>query len=269
VAAGIAFFYVALLPSTKLFADPAAFAERFAYLPSVGAALALAWALGWLEGRHGRRAVVLAAITLAGVLTPLTLVRNLDWRSRVALWKADLEAGDGDWRTLLNMSEAYLALGANERVIALCERGHQVAPRHGGFHGNRALALMHAGRYDEAEAAFREAIARDPRGTHFANLARFYALRQRYAEAEAAFRRALAATPDHAEHHALRGEMLIQARRDPAAARREFEQALRYEPRLFTAREGLRACDRVERAAAASQAAAASAPASTPAGKLP
>jgi protein O-mannosyl-transferase len=267
VAFGLAFFYVALLPSTKVFADPAAFAERFAYLPSVGAALALAWALAWLAGRYPRRAVVMAGVALAGSLMPLTLVRNLDWRSRISLWKADLEVSHGDWRSLLNLSEAYLIIGANDRVIALCERGHQVVPKHGGFHANRAVALLNQGRFDEAEAAFHEAIARDPRGTHWANLARFLAVRYRYAESEAAFRRALAATPDHADHHALRGEMLIQAQRNPAAARAEFLQALRLEPRLFAAREGLRAADRMERLQAASQpasgpAAAAAAPAS-------
>jgi hypothetical protein len=63
--------------------------------------------------------------------------------------------------------------------------------------------------------------------------------------------------------------MLIQARHDWAGARREFQQALRSEPRLFNAREGLAACDRLERIAAASQRAAASAPASTPAAGPP
>ncbi|MBI5479685.1 MAG: tetratricopeptide repeat protein [Deltaproteobacteria bacterium] len=263
VAFAIACYYVALLPSTKVFADPAAFAERFAYLPSVALSLALAWALGRLAARHGSRPVLLAGVALCAALLPLTLLRNLDWHDRISLWKADLEVTDRDWRSLLNLSEAYLALGRNHRVMALCERGHQVAPRHGGFHSNRALALINLGRYDEAEAAFRAAIARDPRPTHWANLARFYALRQRYPESVAAFQRALAVQPDHAEHHALRGEMLLQARYDAAAARDEFAAALRIEPRLFTAREGLRAAERMLRRDAATQ--PASAPAATPA----
>jgi tetratricopeptide (TPR) repeat protein len=256
VTVAVAFFYVSLAPSTKLFADPAAFAERFAYLPSVGLSLLLAWALGWLAARHGRRPVLLAGVALAGALMPLTLLRNLDWHGRIALWRADVAVSDGDWRSLLNLSEAYLAIGSNDRVIRLCERGHQVLPRHGGFHSNRAVALLNLSRYAEAEAAFQEAISRDPRASHWANLARLYAMRRRYAEAEAAFQRAMAVTPDHADLHALRGEMLLQARHDPVAARVEFEAALRLEPRLFTALEGLRAADRLQRHAAATQAAA-------------
>lgn len=45
---GIAFFYVALLPSTRLFGDPAVLAERFVYLPSLGVAVALAFAFAAL-----------------------------------------------------------------------------------------------------------------------------------------------------------------------------------------------------------------------------
>jgi protein O-mannosyl-transferase len=252
VAFAIAFFYVSLLPSTKLFADPAAFAERFAYLPSVGLAVALTWPLALLFVHYGRRPLLLAAVALCGALLPLTLLRNLDWHNRLALWEADLQVTDSDWRSLLNLSEAYLSIGRNDRVIALCERGHQVAPRHGGFHSNRGLALFNLGRDAEAEAAFHAAIARDPRPAHWANLARFYALQQRYAESEAAFRHALAAEPDHATHHALRGEMLLQAQRNAAAAQEEFLAALRLEPRLFTAREGILGAERMLRWGAAS-----------------
>jgi tetratricopeptide (TPR) repeat protein len=119
------------------------------------------------------------------------------------------------------------------------------------------------GRYDEAEAAFREAIRLDPRSTHFANLARFLAIRGRDDESAAAFRIALSGTADHADHHALRGEMLIQALHNPAAAREEFRQALSLEPRLLNARQGLEAAERMLRRAAATM------PASAPASPTP
>jgi protein O-mannosyl-transferase len=251
----IAFYYVALFPSTKLFLDPAAFAERFAYLPSIGPVVALAGGLTYLLARQGRRAVVLAGVALAGALIPLTLLRNLDWNSKVALWEADVKVTRGDWRSLINLSEAYLAQGRNEAVLALCQRGMEVAPKHGGMHSNRGIAFINLGRYHDAEEAFRAAIRLDPKAAHYANLARLCALQRRRHDAEVAYREAIARETDPAQRHSLTGEMLLRCFMDGEQALAEFDEALRLEPRLSPAIDGRMAAERVlrlRRAAAAS-----------------
>ena len=251
---GIAFYYVALLPSTKLFVDPATFAERFAYLPSIGVVVALAFGLTSLLQRSGRRAVVLAGVALAGALMPLTLLRNLDWHSRVALWEADVKVTRGDWRSLINLSEAYLGQGRNEAVLALCQRGIEVAPKHGGMRSNRGIAFINLGRYSEAEQAFRDAIRLDPKASHYANLARLCSLQRRRHDAEVAYREAISRETDPAQRHSLTGEMLLRCYMDGERALAEFDQALRLEPRLAPAIDGRAAAERVlrlRRAAAA------------------
>ncbi|HEY3354771.1 MAG TPA: hypothetical protein VGQ83_16070 [Polyangia bacterium] len=274
----IAFFYVAILPSSKLFSDPATLAERFVYLPSAGACFALAAGLGTLERRHGARPVLLAAVAFAGAFMPLTLLRNLDFHSKHALWEAEYAATDRDWQVLLNLSEALLPMGHNDRVLAICRRGREVAPWNPGFRANAGVAYINVNRLDDAEREFRAAVAMAQRPEDYANLARLMAMTQRLSEAEAAYREGIRRMINPSTRYALTGEMLLRCRKDAARAATAFEAALRLEPKLRSARDGLNAARRLavdlEREAAAERAAQpgagpASAPGPKPGGVAP
>jgi tetratricopeptide (TPR) repeat protein len=239
---GIAFYYVALLPSTRLLGDPATLAERFVYLPSAGATIALGLALAALARRYGLWRVAAPVIALAAVFAALTFERNRDWRSAETLWEAESRHGSNDPWVLLNLSQVRMGQGRLQEAVALCERGERLAPRQWGFASNRGIALATLGRTPEAETAFRRSVTLsggDP--GERANLARVYLITGRRELAEEEFAKAAEAETNEARRHALRGEMLLHCRNDLASAAAEFEAALALEPRLRSARLGLRA----------------------------
>jgi len=241
LAFGIAFFYVALLPSTRLFGDPAVLAERFVYLPSAGLAVALAFALAALVRRYSARSVTAVALALAAALTVVTLRRNLDWRSRRALWEAEARWTHDDWKVLLNLGEVYVQQGRHLEALALCDRGLSLAPTQRGFLSNRGIALASLGRPDEAAASFERAIVLSGgESTEHANLARLYAMTGRPALAEEQYSKAVSREENEAIRHALHGEMLLYCRSDRASAAAEFQAALALAPRLRQAQQGLR-----------------------------
>jgi protein O-mannosyl-transferase len=194
LAAGIVFFYVALLPSTRLFGDPAVLAERFLYLPSVGMAIPLAFGFQALHRQWGTAPALATLAMAAAVLAPLTLQRNRDWHSREALWEAEVRVSPHDWKALLNLSQVHLDAGRPQEAIALCERGHGLAPREAAFHTNRGIALLGLGRVAEAESALLRAAELRPGGApEQLDLAFLYALTGRDALAAEARARAQAA----------------------------------------------------------------------------
>lgn len=238
---GIAFFYVALLPSTRLLADPALLAERFVYLPSAGLAIPLAFGLAALVRRLGPTPVVAGTAAIAACLAAVTLDRNRDWHSREALWESEYRAGAGDWKVLLNLSQVRLGQRRFEEAIALCDRGLALMPSQTGFHTNRGLALASLGRYAEAETSLAAAAAGGGDPAAWTNLAHLYVNTKRMTEAEAAYGDAIAREDDPASRRALDGERLLFCRGDVAGAWQAFQAALVLSPELPAARAGIRA----------------------------
>jgi tetratricopeptide (TPR) repeat protein len=237
---GIAFFYVALLPSTKLLADPALLAERFLYLPSAGLAIPLAFGLSALARRLGTTRVAGMALVVVAALGVATLLRNAQWNSRQALWEAEYRHGANDWRVLANLSQVRIAQGRFAEAIALCDRGLALMPAQAAFHGNRGLALAAIGRTAEAEESLAAAarVTGDPGA--YANLGRLYASLRRVADAEAAYGEAMAREKDPAARQVLEGERSYYCRGDAVAAWRAFQAALTLSPDLPSAQRGLR-----------------------------
>jgi protein O-mannosyl-transferase len=244
---GVLFFYLALLPSTRLFSDPAVLAERFVYLPSAGLALPLAFGAGWLARRLGQGVATGLGLALAAGLALLTLTRNQDWWDRQSLWQAEVRVSPSDPRALLNLCEARIEQRFYEEALILCERGAALAPGRPGFETNRGIALAFLGRYPEAEAAFKRALEQNGGASaDHANLARLYLAMRRFPEAEEAYRQAAEREEQPALRRAFVGEMLLRCRRDLVGARAEFEAALALAPGLRPAVQGLRSIDRAE-----------------------
>ncbi|MEJ7812691.1 MAG: tetratricopeptide repeat protein [Gemmatimonadaceae bacterium] len=112
-------------------------------------------------------------------------------------------------------------------------------PEHADFHALRARVLYAQERWASALAAAEAGLALDAEHTGSTNL-RGLALRQlgRADEAHATLDGALERDPENAFAHASRGWLMLE-RRDHAKAMEHFAEALRLEPGLGFAREGL------------------------------
>ncbi|HJT89683.1 MAG TPA: hypothetical protein VJ732_17560 [Bryobacteraceae bacterium] len=103
----IGFFFVTLAPTANIaLVIGAIMAERFLYLPAIGFAGCLVWAIDRIAARLAappRTApAVLAGIALAFGLR--AYARNFDWRDGVTLWSATVQAAPHSYKSHINLA---------------------------------------------------------------------------------------------------------------------------------------------------------------------
>jgi protein O-mannosyl-transferase len=259
VAFGIASFYVALAPSTRLFTDPGfalslgghvlfrpdpgltPLAERVVYLPSAGLAIALAAGLAALARRYGLPAVLAVGVAVTAVFVPLTNARNLEWRSARALIDAEVRAapGNGDaWRMYVGV---LLDEGRHAEIADVCDRHAAEHPRSAQLQNSCGAAYAQLGRLDDAVVVYRRAIDAGLTTSGRANLGRTYARMGRAEDAEREFQLAADAEKDPALRHYRLGQLIERFhpdRLDDAAT--EYRRVLELRPDYAPAAEALR-----------------------------
>ncbi len=109
-AIGLLWFLGTLAPVMQVVPIPERFAERFAYLPSIGILLLWASLLGKLIAKRAAAGWA-AAAALCLVLTFATALRNQDWLSTVDLWASAAEAQPRAARAHLGHGDALLRGG--------------------------------------------------------------------------------------------------------------------------------------------------------------
>jgi len=246
---GLAFFYIALLPASRISGDPdwlPHLGERYLYFPSIGLAVAAAFGLHHLLGRSRALAFAGAGGVLAVlmVFTPLTWARNAVWASEIQLYESEYRHHGDRTQILSWLTAAYLADSRFESVAELCDRHPDALARMGTLSSHCAIAYGRMGRLKEAEAAYLSAAA-DPesRTTAHANLARFYLAQGRWREAKEQFTLSVDAESVPARRALARGRMLVELypadREKLLEAKARFEEALALQPSFGDAREWL------------------------------
>jgi tetratricopeptide (TPR) repeat protein len=122
---GVIWMGLALAPSlvvavTAEAATPVA--ERYLYLPSVGATLAVGALLCVLAGsRAFRPAVIVACIGIA-VFLAASVWRSLDWSSNLRLWASTTRHAHGDGLPWVELARAHYAAGNLDDALLAYER---------------------------------------------------------------------------------------------------------------------------------------------------
>lgn len=139
-------------------------AERYSYVPSVGLAIIIAWALAslargrlWLQ-RLGTALAVLIAIACA-VRTRADLPR---WKDSISLFTAAIQA-DPHPVSYNNIAVVYLDRGDYERAIEPLSKAIEMDPRYVKAYINRITAYQKTGRSEEAKADLVHMIKIEPR----------------------------------------------------------------------------------------------------------
>jgi len=183
--------------------------DRYSYLSGLGFAVlagsALTWSIRRGQGTPAQRWIPRLACAAAAVLV---VALGLGARAQAAVW----HDSETLWRRAVSVDAA----------CALCE-------------SNLGRVIARPGRYEEAEARVREAIALRPdRPGAYENLGAILLAQGRQAEAEVAFRQAVRLRPEHGPYRNNLGVALANQGRD-AEAEVEFREATRLSARLVDA----------------------------------
>jgi len=248
---GLLFFYIALLPSSRIIGEPRDLpnlADRLLYLPSVGLAIVLAFGMKDLLDRLNVRVVAIATVVVISVLMPLTWARNALWSDEVDLLE-DTYRGLSDKIDVLNpLLAAYQRAGNVSQAARICDR-HAAFIRTGSPMGVHCGTIYRQlGRWRDAEQAYLAVATNraDRRGTSFAhmNLATLYVQLKRNSEAEQHFELAIAAEGEEFLKEYFRAIELLQLhpmdREKMLEAKGHLERALQLQPQHSDSRADLK-----------------------------
>jgi tetratricopeptide (TPR) repeat protein len=248
---GLAFFYLAFLPSARLGGLGMGLphvAERYLYLPSVGPAIALAFGLRYLGRRFGFKMALAPALLALMLMTPLTWARNAEWASEILLFESDLLKNGRMDQLLRVLTGAHLREGNYTRVVELCDGHSYESARSTSYANHCGIAYGRSGLEEKSERAYVYAVRRPAvSATAHANLARLYLRQGRTVEAENHFQLAVDSERNPARRAYREGLMIVRLHpSDPVRlreARTHFEEALRLQPQLRSARDWIERID--------------------------
>jgi Tfp pilus assembly protein PilF len=197
----LAWFTIGLLPVMNILPIPIEMADRYLYLPSIGAAVAAGAGLATLTLHPSRAIAIGARLAAAGVLVLFavgSMRRNEVWQDDVTLWTSVVGRSPEFTIGRTNLAEAYLARG--DLVAAERELRAAIAtnPRYATALLNLGMVLRTTGRTAEARSLFEQAVRERPDYPKaYNNLAALLMDEQRWSEARVVLERMLARQPDY------------------------------------------------------------------------
>lgn len=201
--------FVALLaPSSSIVPIKDLAVEHRMYLalaPLVALATVGTWELiqaANLRSAVARRVATGTTLVVLAVLTGLTIERNHDYRSALAMWTDVVEKRPANPRGHGNLGEALFDDGRVDDAVVRLRTAVRLDPEYPEAYANLGLALTALGRFDEAAAAYGDSLRLDPTRvetqTNYGNL---LTRRGNLSAAEQQYRTALRLDPDYAEVH--------------------------------------------------------------------
>ena len=170
---GIAWFWIALIPTSSIFPLAEVTNDHRVFFPFIGLAMAL---VGWIFARgrawasHSaeRRAVLpRVAWTLASLLLVAhaggTFLRNRVWRTDETLWADVLKKSPRNGRGLMNYGLSQMRAGRLQAAQSLFLRAQQLTPNYPFLEINLGAVSGALGDTTAAEQHFLRAVSLDPR----------------------------------------------------------------------------------------------------------
>lgn len=229
-------FLLLLAPTSSILPIKDPVAERRMYLPIVGLLLILVDLLGRLKLDRKTLSIVCAIVLLFAV--GLTHARAWVWADAVSLWEDTARKSPNKARAHFQLAFAYYEQGRFDRAIAEFQKTSELEPPNYNLLVDWAEVYDAANQLDPALAKLRQAAALEPTAHVYSQIGRNYAKRSRWSEAMDAFNTAEKIDPGFPSTYAYKG-LLHLANNNPAAAVPEFQHALRLDPGLQPAQQGL------------------------------
>lgn len=157
------------------------FAERYLYLPSVGACLAAAALLCYLYERGttlARRAALALGVAIVLVFSVQTVLRNRVWKNDFTLCKRTIRASPDAAPMYNGLAQVYSERGENEEALTTYREARDAVMRQyrpnplflANAYSGMGTAYLAMGQTTEAERAFHQALDYSPYPDAYLNL---------------------------------------------------------------------------------------------------
>ena len=212
------------------------FAERYLYLPSVGFAWTVAWALVALweaaagYNRVWRQSLAGALATVVVLCVVRIVTRNRDWRDEVTLYTQTLSLEPQAFLIRNNLGTVYWAHGDVDEAERQWTRALEDAPQQPIMLNNLGLVATRRKQYPRAVDFFQRSMRLKPDYTDaHLNLGVAYSEMGLLDQAEAQLRAAVVLSPLSVDAHNRLGELYLQEGK-LGAAQGQFEASVASEP---------------------------------------
>jgi tetratricopeptide (TPR) repeat protein len=210
-----------------------AHADRYTYLPSIGALIIAAWGLKAISdriGNHGKLMVKIASVAAISALCWTSWKQAGFWENNDTLFSRAISVTKDNYIAYNHLSYYYERVGRQNDAIAYYQKSLGLHPDQGDTHNRLGILLSKAGLTDEAMAHFQTALKINPRNSlaHY-NMGILFAKMGKADEALAHYVKALEINPaDNAIYNNM-GVLLAQLGRiDEAIV--NFRKALALKP---------------------------------------
>ncbi len=190
---GLWFFVAFALTANVAFPVGTVFADRLAYLPSLGLCGAIAWGLARLRSRPVRLA---ATAGLVAVLALRSLTYAAVWRDNASLFAYEMQTSPGSVKVQVGWAEALARAGVHGEARRHFEAAMRIDAAYPNAPFGLAVLALEEGRREEGVAWLERTLAVDPgHVTSLVLLGRLALRAGRSEEAAGLFARALASAP--------------------------------------------------------------------------
>ncbi len=209
IAFGIAWFAIALAPTSSVFPLAEVANEHRLFFASIGLAAAVVWVVALKVKTAPRALVAGGAIAVLIALAAGTRARNETWRSEETLWADVIAKSPANGRAWMNHGLTRMARGDYAGARADFERAAGLTPNYSLLEINRGIAEDGLGDPAAAEGHFRRALALNPDANAHFYYARWLVRRGRAPEALAHVQTAIRQSPAFADAQTLAERLAV------------------------------------------------------------
>lgn len=227
----VGWFLLAIAPTANVFHQEAPFAERYAFLGSLGLiALALVLAAPSWSAPGFRRMAVAAGAVLVAACAWVSVGRAATYRDELTFLEQWVRSDPGSAKAHHGLGQFYVGVGEYDRALEQFDSAVRLQPNYAAAHNNLGTLLAMNGDPETARLHFRQALQFDPKHVPaYNNLAAALEAKGELDEAEALFLKSLALEPsDPSVHSALGGLYLKRNELDKALG--QLDEAVRLDP---------------------------------------
>lgn len=159
--AAIAWYGATLVPVLYLLPSPMIVADRYAFLPSFGFCLALAWLGSRLQVRYSQAAIA-GGVALLSLWAILSFRQTQVWQSGKSLWEQNLQVNPDALQALQNLGANLFVAGEYDRALELFARAKQLDPNSTAFDFFSGFRAYTRGDWPTAARFFQTALERKP-----------------------------------------------------------------------------------------------------------